>query len=77
MCMYTLLRNSPNRQNSATPHSSRKMPFLAASSAASPRFSPRRRLIRLLMPTPRPVDTAIMSICTGNTSDTAVKASAL
>ena len=45
--------------------------------AASWLCSPRRREIRLLIPTPRPTDRAIISVCTGKARDTAVRASAL
>ncbi|CAK7021290.1 MAG: hypothetical protein DELT_03306 [Desulfovibrio sp.] len=55
----------------------RKIPAETPSLASSNFFSPRRRETREFMPTPVPTATAIMSICTGNASDTAAKAFSL
>ena len=50
------------------------MPCSAAESACSWRFSPRRREISELTPTPVPTPIATTSVCSGNTSDTAASA---
>ena len=65
--------SSPKRMNSRLPTPSTRRPFQAAWRASRGWRSPRRRLTRLLMPVPMPVDRAIISIWKGKARDTAVR----
>ena len=67
-------KNRPNSANAKELTTHKNTPLVAAALASSYRFSPSRRLKSELIPTPVPTDTAIISVCTGNASDTAASA---
>ena len=67
-------KNSPNSANTTELATHKNTPFVAALLASSNRFSPNLLDNSELMPTPVPTDTATISICTGNASDTAASA---
>ena len=68
-------KKMPISANTTKLHRYKKMPVLAARSAISCFFSPRDRDSRAFMPTPVPLATAIISVCSGNARDTAFMAS--
>ena len=57
--------------------SANTMPWVAAVSALVCSPAPLYRAMRALMPTPKPMAMALIRVCTGNTSDSAVMACSL
>ena len=72
--MYMGQKKSPKIRKGAQLNTPSRSPWVAALSAASISFSPSRREIRELTPTPVPTATAISSVWMGNASDTAASA---
>ena len=67
----------PMTRNTTKLHSDRKMPFSAVALARRWFFSPRLLLSMAFTPTPVPTPTAIITFCSENASDTAVRALSL
>ena len=70
-------RNRPTSMHSAMLINDSTIPVFAAILASSRRFSPNRRAISALVPTPTPSASAMISICSGKAIETATSASSL